>query len=101
MKAHKDDQTIDDSITTPMESEEKAQLEEILDSEESLDSDETKSARKRVLCRECGKQFASNQNLNIHTKAVHDLVKYPCDDCGLQFTNQSNQKSHKKKKHTT
>ena len=101
MKAHKDVQTIDDIISTPMESEEKAQLEEIFDSEESLDSDETKSARKRVLCRECGKQFASNQNLNIHTKAVHDLVKYPCDDCGLQFTNQSNQKSHKKKKHTT
>ena len=101
LKAHEDDQSIDGSTSSPIESEEKAQEEEIFDLEEPLDSNETKSEKKRVLCRECGKEFASNQNLNIHTKAVHELVKYPCDDCGHQSTNKSNLKSHKKKKHTT
>ena len=100
-KAHEDDQSINDSIATAMESEEKAQPEQIFDLEEPLDSDENKSKTKSFLCIECGKEFASNQNLNIHKRAVHELVKYPCDDCGHQSTNKSNLKSHKKKKHTT
>ena len=99
-KAHcdEDDQSSNDSVTTAMESEEIAQTEQIFDSEEPLDSDESK--RKSFLCRECGKELASNQNLNIHKKAVHELVKYPCDYCDHQSTNKSNLKSHKKKKHT-
>ena len=99
-KAH-EDQSINDGVTTPIESEVKAYLGQIFDSEEPLDSDESKIKIKSFLCRECGKELASNQNLNIHKKAVHELVKYPCDDCGHQSTNKSNLKSHKKKKHTT
>ena len=100
-KAHEDDQIINDDVPTTIESAEKAQPQQIFDSEEPFDSDESKSKIKSFICVECGKELASNQNLNIHKKAVHELVKYPCGECGHQSTNKSNLKSHKKKKHTT
>ena len=95
--AHKDDQNLSNS----KEIQEEAHYEQIFQSAESLGSEENGTEIKSNLCRECGKEFASSQNLSIHKQAVHELVKYPCDECDHKSTNKSNLKSHMKRKHTT
>ena len=49
-------------------------------------------------CNECGKGFATMQNLTVHTE-VHSKQRIQCDQCDKSYTNAGNLHTHKKKEH--
>lgn len=50
---------------------------------------------RKFKCKECGKEYTSNKNLQLHENFHRGVKPHVCDQCGKQFTTIHSLRSHK------
>ena len=40
---------------------------------------------KKIICKDCGKQFSQKVHLEVHVNSVHLGLKHSCDKCDKEF----------------
>ena len=50
-------------------------------------------------CKQCDETFRYIENLHLHTKKVHEGIKFKCNQCGKELFNNRGLKRHLLKSH--
>ena len=54
---------------------------------------------KSFSCESCNYKTTTKENLRIHSKSIHEGIKYPCDQCDYKATQRSSLNTHKQSIH--
>jgi transposase-like protein len=53
------------------------------------------------VCPHCDRKFKRMEHVDIHTKQVHEKLRFSCEQCGNTFSNEANLRKHVRMRHIT